>query len=106
MRKKIYYMDLLFVEEGKNLTRLEQLTHERLCTTRDLDSLIFWMDMEAALSLLTAYESRCFIANLIEGYTKAEIAFMLDVSPQAVLKQIKKARRKIKYFLKEGYETP
>ena len=41
-RKKIYYMDLTAVENGTHLSRLEQLTHERLLTTRDWDARIFW----------------------------------------------------------------
>lgn len=106
MRKKIYYVDLAAVEFGKNLSLLEQLAHERLLTTRDWDCLIFWLDIGFALEVLSDYERRCFVANAIEGYTKEEIASQLMVSRQAVLKQIKKARRKIKDFLEEGYETP
>ena len=105
-RKKILYMDMSFVEDGVNLSKLEQLTHERLSTTRDWNRLIFWMDFHAALKLLNDYESHCIVLNLIEGYTKEEIAFQLNVSRQAVLKQIKKARIKIRNFLEEGYETP
>ena len=106
MRKKIYYMDLAAVEYGKNLSRLEQLTHERLLTTHDWDCMFFWMDMELALESLTDYECHCLVANLIEGYSKEEIASRLKVTRQAVLKQIDKAVIKIRNFLKEGYETP
>lgn len=105
-RKKIYYMDLTAVENGTHLSRLEQLTHERLLTTRDWDARIFWWDLEDALAALNEYQRDCFIANLIEGYTKQEIADRLRVSRQAVLKQICIARKKIKKFLSEGYETP
>ena len=99
-------MDMAAVEYGKNLSLLEQLAHERLLTARDWNCLIFWMDMEVALSLLTCYERHCLVANLIEGYTKEEIAKRLKVSRQAVLKQIKKAKAKMKDYLREGYETP
>ncbi len=105
-RKKIYYMDMAAVEYGKNLSRLERLAHERLLTTRDWDRLFIWMDIDLALELLNDYEYHCFFANLIEGYSKEEIASCLKVSRQAVLKQIKRAKRKIRNFLKEGYETP
>jgi len=105
-RKKIYYMDLSAVEKGQNLTHLEQLARERLQTCRDWERLIFWMDIELAMEALSDYEAHCFVLNLIEGYTKEEIALRLKVSRQAVLKQVKKARKKIRKFLEEGYETP
>ncbi len=99
-------MDMAAVEFGKNLSRLERLAHERLLTTRDWDRLFFWMDMGLALECLTDYECHCLVANLIEGYSKEEIAVRLKVSRQAVLKQIKQAKRKLRNFLREGYETP
>lgn len=105
-RKKLYYMDLTAVENGTHLSRLEQLTHERLMTSRDWDALIFWLDLEAALETLNEYQRTCFVANLIEGYSKQDIATRLRVTRQAVLKQICIARKKIKKFLSEGYETP
>ncbi len=105
MRKKIYYMDMAAVEYGMNLSRLEQLAHERLMTTRDWDSLFFWMDIELGLRLLSDYESHCFVLNLIQGYTSKEIGLRLKVSRQSVEKQIKKAKRKIRTFLEEDYKT-
>lgn len=64
------------------------------------------LDLDASLECLNDYERDCFVANLLEGYTKKEISQKYRVTPQAILKQIKKAKRKIKQFLKEGYETP
>lgn len=105
-RKKVYYMDLTAVENGTHLSCLEQLTHERLMSSRDWNAFIFWLDFEAALETLSDYQRTCFVANLIEGYSKQDIAKHLRVTRQAVLKQIKGARKKIKKFLAEGYETP
>lgn len=105
-RKKLIYMDLSSVEHGTHLTKLEQLTRERMATLVDWDKLIFWLDLDASLACLNDYERDCFVANLLEGYTKKEISRRYRVTPQAILKQIKKAKRKIKEFLKEGYETP
>ncbi len=105
-RKTILYMDFSYVEEGSNLSQLEQLTHERLSTSKDWDRLIFWMDMEAALGLLSDYESRCFVLNLIEGYAEAEIAARLKIGQQMVSRKIKKAKIKIRNYLKEGYNAP
>ena len=75
-------------------------------TARDWDALIFWLDLEASLETLTDYQRDCFVSNLIEGYSKEDIARRLKVSRQAVLKQIQIARKKIRNFLREGYETP
>lgn len=105
-RKKIYYMDLTAVENGTHLSHLEQLTHERLMTARDWDTLIFWLDIQAGLETLNDYQRDCFVSNLIEGYSKEEIAKRFKVSRQAVLKQIGMARKLLRNFLKDGYETP
>lgn len=105
-RKKIYYLDMDAVENGKSLNYLERMTRERIITTKDWDRLIFWMDVELALDCLNDYERHCLTANLIDGYSKEEIAADLKVSRQAVLKQIARAKIKIRFFLKEGYETP
>ena len=105
MRKKIYYMDMAAVENQDLLTPIEHITRERILTTRDWDSLIFWMDIELAFKLLTDYERHCFILSFIEGYTEDEIAFCLNITHQAVSKQVKKSRKKIKAFLKEAYQA-
>ncbi len=105
-RKKLIYMDLSVVEQGTYLSKFEQLTRERMASLVDWDKLIFWLDLDASLESLTDYERDCFVSNLLEGYTKKEISKKYRVTPQAILKQIKKAKRKIKDFLKEGYETP
>lgn len=105
-RKKLIYMDLSAVEQGTHLSKFEQLTRERMASLADWDKLIFWLDLDASLECLNDYERDCFVANLLEGYTKKEISKKYRVTPQAILKQIKKAKRKIKEFLKEGYETP
>ena len=106
MRKQIYYMDLDAIEYGSNLTPLEQIAHEQLLTTRDWDSLFFWMDIGFSLAVLSNYEGHCFVLNLIEGYTEEEIARRLNVSHQMVSIKIKKAKIKIRNFLKEGYKAP
>lgn len=107
MRKTIIYMDLLSVEYGESFSPIEQETRERLCTRQNWDCFIFWMDIKFSLELLSDYERRCFVANLIEGYTEEEIGHKFKVSHKAISLQIKKARRKIKRFLKKGgYKTP
>jgi len=99
-------MDLAAIEKGENLSKLQRLARERLQTAGDVDRVIFWMDFEESLKELTDYERACFVPCLVEGYTKQELADRFGVSRQAVLKQIKKARRKVKRFLAHGYETP
>ncbi len=106
MRKKIYYMDLLAIENGECHTRIQHLVKEAICTTKDWDRLIFWMDIELALALLNHYERRSFVLNFIEGFTEKEIARRHKVTQQAVSKQLKKARKIIRNFLKEAYGTP
>ncbi len=105
-RKKILYMDFVFVEEGDNLSQLEQLTRERFCISRDWDRLIFWMDIKSALELLSEHESHCFILNFVDGYSEIEIAKRLKIAQQTVSKKIKKAKRVIRNYLKEGYNAP
>jgi len=105
-RKKVYYMDLTFVENGCHLNPFQQLARNRLMTTHDWDNAIFWLDLQDALEVLNDYQRDCFVSNLIEGYTKQEISDRLGVSRQAVLKQVRIARNKIRNFLSEGYETP
>ena len=99
-------MDLSAVENAEKLSPIEHITRERLLTTRDWDRLIFWMDIESALGLLSNYESHCFVLNLIEGYTEVEIATLLKITHQTVSKKIKKAKIKIRNYLKEGYKAP
>ena len=105
-RKKIYYMDLSAVENNEILSPIEHITRERLLTTRDWDRFIFWMDFEAALELLSNHENHCFVLSFIEGYTEEEIAIRLKIAHQTVSKKIKKAKMKIRNYLKEGYNAP
>ena len=100
-------MDLLAIENGECHTHLQHLTREALYATSSWERLIFWMDMELALELLTDYERHCFVLSLVEGYTEVEIALRLRVSHKAISLQITKARKKITKFLQEGgYKTP
>jgi RNA polymerase sigma factor (sigma-70 family) len=106
MRKKIYYVDMSAIESGKDLCPFETLVRHNLLTTQDWDRLFTWMDIELALEALSDYERRCLVSSLIEGYTQEEIAARLHVSQEAVMKQIKKAKRKMRNILAEGYKTP
>jgi RNA polymerase sigma factor (sigma-70 family) len=61
------------------------------------------MDMDYALQSLSAYENHCFVLSYIEGYAAEEIASRLKITQPAVFKQIEKARKKIKTYMKEAY---
>jgi len=105
-RKKLYYMDLTAVECGTHLSRLEQLTHERMMTSRDWDALIFWLDLEAALASVTDKQRICFVLKYIEGFTEKEIAQNFKLAQSTVSRHLSRGRKNIRNFLSDGYKTP
>ena len=105
-RKRIFYVDFDYIENGTRLTKLEAQTREKLQTTRQMDAHIFWLDVEAGLQGLSKMERVCFSAVLIKGYSEREVAKMLCISQPAVHQYLRAAKEKMKYFLKRGYQNP
>jgi DNA-directed RNA polymerase specialized sigma24 family protein len=101
-RKRIIYVDMDHVEFGRQLTKLEARTREKLLTTRELDAHIFWLDIEEGLKGLTEMQRKCFIAKFIEGYTEREIAAGLHICRSVAHKHVEASREKMKIFLEQG----
>ncbi len=102
VRKKIFYLDFDHVEFGEYLSKMQERTREALCTSRDMDSFVFWFDIGEGLKTLTNRQRECFVAHFIEGYGEDEIAQKLQLSQPVIHRHIEKARKKMKTFLIEG----
>lgn len=60
--------------------------------------------LSAALATLTPLDAACVLLHVVQGFTAAEVAQILDVSPEAAKKRIWRAteRLRIAYFAQEG----
>lgn len=105
IRKRIFGVDFERIENGYYLSPSDEIIREKLATTRDFDSFIFWLDMEEAMKQLTSRQRECFTLKYLEGYTTSEIVKKLGITQQALSKQLISAKEKIRYFLKESCET-
>ena len=105
-RKKILYLDFHHVECGRHLNDLELLTREMLLSRNGWDCMAFWLDLEEALKTLTSIQRECFVLSFIEGYTAREIGVRRGSTHAAVVKHVQAAARKIRLFLRDGYQNP
>jgi RNA polymerase sigma-70 factor (ECF subfamily) len=65
--------------------------------------------LQAVLERLTLEDASCLLLNVVEGYTTAEIADMIGISPQASKKRLSRAKQRLRaaYFAQDiGREEP
>ncbi len=105
-RKKLISVDFHNVENGKHLSKFETSIRERILSVREWDALVFWMDMDAALSTLTERQRLCFSLKHIDGYSETEISAMFKLSQPTVFQHIQSGKKKLKNFLSDGYKNP
>ncbi len=103
-RVELIFVDFKQIEFSRQISDLEDQIRESLLTTGNLETAIFWMDVEEGLRRVTKMQRACFVANLIEGYSERGVAKKLKIRQPVVHRHILAARRKMKYFLMDGYQ--
>lgn len=60
--------------------------------------------VRAALASLSADEASCLLLNIVQGFTSAEIAQIIGISPEASKKRLSRARQRLRaaYFAQDS----